>query len=277
MLFASAHVRVAAEYGTATLWLGFPGRPVNALDSARLGELDAAVAAVAARPGVNVLVVRSAKPAGFCAGLRPAAVASLTPATAAAFAAHGQAVLARLAALEATTVAFLDGPCLGAGLELALACDFRLALSRPGTHLGFPDAPALPPGFGGSVRLGRRGKLLLESGRTLSGREAKAIGLVDHAFCERRAKIELRTFLDDLERAPGRKRRHPEVGFAAERRAFAQAVAGGAAVGVWNAPEMPVEVAAARGFLAPLEAEQLRAANPPAGSRPRLAAARRAA
>ena len=68
MLFESAHVRVTAEHGTATLWLAFPGEPVNALDLARLRDLDAALAVVGTNPFVRILVVRSAKPAGFCAG-----------------------------------------------------------------------------------------------------------------------------------------------------------------------------------------------------------------
>lgn len=227
MLFESAHVRVTAEHGTATLWLAFPGDPVNALDLARLRDLDAALAAVEPNPFVRVLVVRSAKPAGFCAGVHPEALASLTTeADRAAFAGDGQRVLARLARLDAVTVAFLDGPCLGAGLELALACDYRLCVARPTSHLGFPDAL---PCFGGSVRLphriGRRpAESLLASGRTLSGREAKRLGLVDHAFCERRAKIELRTFLDRLERRPRKQWPCPDSGFAAERRAFARSL-----------------------------------------------------
>ena len=273
MLFASAHVRVTAEYGVGTLWLNFPGDPVNALDLARLRELDAAVAAVESHPGVGILVVRSAKPAGFCAGLHPAALDGLR--NPGAFAWFGQSVFNRLAALRAVTVAFLDGPCLGAGLELALACDHRLALSKPATHIGFPDTE-VPPCFGGSTRLTGRARLLLESGRTLSGREAKVLGLVDHGFCERRAKIELRTFLDTLERGPGRKRAATgDIGFAAERRAFAHAVANGASVTRWSVPDMPVEIAAARGFMTPLEAEQarLRIAPPPAVRRPAARAA----
>jgi enoyl-CoA hydratase/carnithine racemase len=231
MLFESAHVRVTTEYGTATLWLAFPGEPVNALDLARLGELDAAIAVVAKNPFVRILVVRSAKPAGFCAGIDPEALASLTTdADRAAFAWYGQQVLDRLAGLDAITVAFLDGPCLGAGLELALGCDYRLCATRPTTHLGFPDAPrGVPLCFGGTVRLphliGRRTALqFLASGRTLSGREANSLGLVDHAFCDRRAKIELRTFLDRLEQRP-RKRHSPgESGFADERRDFARSL-----------------------------------------------------
>lgn len=234
MLYESAHVRVAAEYGTATLWLDFPGEPVNALDAARLQEIDSALAVVSRSPFVHILVVRSAKPAGFCAGVHPAALVSLTTgADRAAFAGCGQRVLDRLATLDVVTVAFVDGPCLGAGLEVALACDHRLCLSRPATHLGFPDAArGIPPGFGGTVRLRnqigrRRAGEMLASGRTLSGREARALGLVDHAFCERRAKIELRTFLDRLEQSGHRPRRRWELaGFAAERRVFARSLAG---------------------------------------------------
>src|SRR5438105_2753612 len=118
MLFESAHIQIAAERGTATLWLGFPGEPVNALDLARLRELDATFAAVEANPFVRILVIRSAKPAGFCAGVHPAALASLaTEADRAAFAWYGQQVLGRLARLPFTTLAFIDGPCLSAGLE----------------------------------------------------------------------------------------------------------------------------------------------------------------
>ncbi len=220
------HVRVTTEYGTATVWLDFPGEPVNALDGTRLAELNAVLVAVAADPFANIVVLRSARPAGFCAGMRSEAHASLThPADRAAFAAFGQAVADRLANLPQTTIAFLDGPVLGAGLELALACDHRLVLSRVTTHLGFVGATCL----GGAARLRRlvRARVaeeLLATNRTLSGREAVRVGLADHAFCERRGKIELRTFLDVLERRGPRHRLGVELtGLAAERRAFAAA------------------------------------------------------
>src|SRR3982751_6683175 len=102
MLFESAHVRVTAEYGVGTLWLGFPGEPVNALDAPRLAELDAALTAIERDPFLNALVVRSAKPAGFCAGLHPSA-AEIGDRLA--FAARGQRVFARLAALPFPAVA----------------------------------------------------------------------------------------------------------------------------------------------------------------------------
>jgi enoyl-CoA hydratase/carnithine racemase len=266
MLFESAHVRVTAEYGVGVLWLNFPGTPVNALDARRLTELDSALAVIERNPFLNALVVRSAKPAGFCAGLHPS-VADV--AERAAFALYGQRILARLAALPFVTVAFIDGPCLGVGLELALACDHRLCVASQSTHLGFPGRFTC---FGGSTRLrkrlGRRTTMFIESGRTFSGREARDLGLVDRAFCTRRAKIELRTFLDELERCPrvpGRAR--DETGCAAERRAFAQVDLRGAGSKVC-APPSDIAILLARGFITPLEAEHLRArpvpATPPA-------------
>ncbi len=255
MLFESAHVRATAEYGVATLWLAFPGDPVNALDAPRLGELDAALTAVESNVFINTLVVRSAKPFGFCAGLHPD-VSRVTDR--ASFAHHGQRVFARLSALPFTTVAFIDGPCLGVGFELALACDHRLCVATPTTHLGFLDRVAC---FGGSNRLrkllGRRARAFIESGRTLSGREARDLGLVDRAFCTRRAKIELRTFLDELEQRPRVPHRTPdETGLAQERRAFAQWEPCGTDFPVC-VPPTDTDTLLARGFITPLEAEQM--------------------
>jgi enoyl-CoA hydratase/carnithine racemase len=224
MLFESRHITVTADHGTATLAFGFGGDPVNALDLARLCELDAALRAVATGPSITALVLRSSLPAGFSAGLHHHALTGLThPGDRSVFAWYGQQVLERLAQLEAVSIAVIDGPCLGAGFELALACDYRLCIARSTTHLGFPERFAC---FGGTARLlslaGRRGRGLLASGTILSGREARRLGLVDVACCERRARIELRTLLDRIERRPVKPcPRVDPFGLAAERRGFA--------------------------------------------------------
>ena len=219
MLYESPHVRVEAADGVATLWLEFPGPPVNALTPPRLAEFDRALCAVLPNPHLDVLVIRSGKPAGFCGGHSP--VALDTDADRTAFAHAGQCVLNRLAAADVVTVAFLAGPCLGPGLELALACDYRLAVCGPDAWLGFPDAPVgLPPCWGGSARIGRKAARLL-AGKVVTVREAWALGLVDDAFCTRRAKVELRGFLDRLLAKP-RKRpvRDLSEELARERTAF---------------------------------------------------------
>jgi enoyl-CoA hydratase/carnithine racemase len=237
MLYESPHVRVEAADGVATLWLEFPSSPVNALTPARLADLDRGLSAATASPHVEVLVVRSGRPAGFCGGQDAGLLAGLTDEAAqAAFAVAGQRTFGRLAAADVVTVAFVEGPCLGPGLELALACDYRLAVAGPDSWIGFPNAAhVLPPCWGGATRLrrllGRRADPILAGG-ILTVREARAAGLFDDAFCARRAKIELRTFLDRLQRRP-RKRKESglrwdrptvAVGFAAERAAFRKAL-----------------------------------------------------
>jgi enoyl-CoA hydratase len=214
MLYESKGVRVDVDEGIATLWLDFPLSPVNALSPARLEEIAGGISAAVETPSVEILVVRSAKLAGFCGGIDYDFVCGLRrESERAAFARAGQQVFSQLATVPFPTVAFIHGPCFGAGLELALACDSRLAVAGPDSEIGFPDAASgLIPCWGGTTRLarllGRKTAMhLLRSGQILSGREAVRIGLFDDAFCERRAKIELRTFLDHLQRTGSKPRR----------------------------------------------------------------------
>jgi enoyl-CoA hydratase len=226
MLFKSGHITVTADHGTATLAFGFGGEPTNALNLAHLREIEAALDAVAACPAVSVLVVRSAISTGFCAGLCPFARISLShSADRAAFAWYGQWIFRKLASLDFVSVAYIDGPCLGAGFEVALACDLRFCVARATTRFGFPERYAC---FGGSSRVselaGRRGQELIESGRIISGREARRLGLVDVVCSERRAKIEFRPLLDRLQKRPVKPRRRVVIeGLAHERRVFSAA------------------------------------------------------
>lgn len=228
MLHDSQHVRVSADDGIATLWLDFPGTPVNPLSAARLQEVGGAVEAVKRNPAIEILVVRSAKPGGFCGGFDPAALRSLvTDIDAAAFAATGQRVLTALRDAPVVSVAFIHGPCLGPGLELALACDYRLAVTGPDAWVGFDDQPTC---WGGLVRLtsryGLRTAERFAAGRW-TAREAARLGVFDKAFCERRGKIELRAWLDRLQRHPRKRKpgwrerfRNEAAELAAERRRF---------------------------------------------------------
>ncbi|MDW8198713.1 MAG: hypothetical protein RMJ56_14040, partial [Gemmataceae bacterium] len=139
---------------------------------------------------------------------------------------------------------------------------------------GFPERFTC---FGGGPRLrrllGRRADELLACGHMLSGREARAIGLVDRAFCARRAQIELQTFLDELQRHPRCPvRRADDSGWAAERRAFAQLPWPPHVNEAARCPPADWAVLLARGFITPLEAETLRQrTNPAAPSPPTVA------
>lgn len=107
---------------------------------------------------------------------------------------RGQAVLDRLAAMDMPTVALIKGFCMGGGTELALACRYRIADEDAKTKIGLPEVNlGIHPGFGGSVRLpplvGAPAAMdMMLSGRALSGRAAKKIGLVDYAVPSRRLR-----------------------------------------------------------------------------------------
>src|SRR5690606_26188635 len=95
----------------------------------------------------------------------------------------GQNAFARLAALPIPSVAVIHGYAFGGGLELAMACTFRIATAR--AKMGLPEIKlGLIPGYGGTQRLPRlvgeaRAKALVMSGRTIDALEAERIGLVN--------------------------------------------------------------------------------------------------
>ena len=132
------------------------------------------------------IVFESGKRSGFILGADVKEFAGLRDAAhAAAMAARGQALLGRIAALEVPTVAAIDGFALGGGMELALACDYRIVVESYERTLGLPEVQlGIHPGFGGSVRtvkiLGPPLALdLMLTGRSLSPHEAFKCGLVD--------------------------------------------------------------------------------------------------
>jgi 3-hydroxyacyl-CoA dehydrogenase/enoyl-CoA hydratase/3-hydroxybutyryl-CoA epimerase len=94
----------------------------------------------------------------------------------------------RLEKLDCITVAAIEGYCLGGGLEMALACDYRIAKDVPETRLGFPEIQlGIFPGFGGSARSvkvmgGLKAMELMLTARQLKARPAKALGLVDQVI-----------------------------------------------------------------------------------------------
>src|SRR5262249_14581364 len=187
VLFQAAALRIDQDAdGTATLWLDVPDRSVNVFNRGLLDDLDAALNRVAATPAVRLLVVRSAKPSGFLAGADLhdfAAIQSAADATA--LSQRGQRLFDRVADLRVPVAPVIHGPCLGGGLEFALACDYRLALDHPSTQLGFPEIErGLIPGWGGTQRLPRvvglrRALEMILATRRLGALEALRWRLVD--------------------------------------------------------------------------------------------------
>jgi 3-hydroxyacyl-CoA dehydrogenase/enoyl-CoA hydratase/3-hydroxybutyryl-CoA epimerase len=158
----------------------------NSLSRDVLDELDESLEEISATDGLRGLIIESGKESGFIPGADINEFDSIDSAErGAALAAKGQSILAKLAALPIPTVAAINGYALGGGLELALACDYRVALESYDRNLGLPEVQlGIHPGFGGTVRavqlLGAPRALdLMLTGRQLSPVEAHAIGLVD--------------------------------------------------------------------------------------------------
>lgn len=177
--------------GVVALVLDAPGGPLNHLTPTMLNDLETALDRIAAEPSFRLLIVRSGKPVSFCHGLAPGVLDTLPiPDGLIALAEQGQRVCAKLSGLRQPSVAVIAGGCLGVGLELALACDYRVVVDRPGTVLGFPEAEiGLIPSWGGTQRLPRlvgmqHSLLMLIGARRLNAREARAWGLADDLTIE---------------------------------------------------------------------------------------------
>ncbi|MEJ8568366.1 3-hydroxyacyl-CoA dehydrogenase NAD-binding domain-containing protein [Elongatibacter sediminis] len=161
------------------------GESANSLSRDVLSELDTLVRD-AARDGPRGLVFQSGKPGSFIVGADVREFEDVTdPEEAAASIREIHALFDRIEALPFPVVVAIDGVCLGGGLELALACHYRIAHNTDRTRLGFPEVKlGIYPGFGGSARSTRLlgGPKALEtmlSARMLRAPQARAIGLVD--------------------------------------------------------------------------------------------------
>jgi 3-hydroxyacyl-CoA dehydrogenase/enoyl-CoA hydratase/3-hydroxybutyryl-CoA epimerase len=175
------------------LWLKLDvqGESTNILTPEVLDELSRAGIAIRSHKPAG-LVICSAKTTGFIAGAdvkRFTEVKSTEQALT--FIEKGQAVCQQFAELPCPTLAMIDGFCLGGGLELALALDYRIASDNPGTRLGLPEVKlGIHPGFGGTVRsIAKLGVLnamdIMLSGRLLRPQAALKMGLLDYCVAER--------------------------------------------------------------------------------------------
>src|SRR5262245_61057494 len=180
------------DHGIAWLLLDKAGAKVNTLSEEGVAELNDVLEQLE-RELPKGVVLRSAKPSGFIAGddipgFR--GMADVAAVGARLKDAHG--VVDRLDRLKAPTVAVIHGFSLGGGLEVALACDYRIAVDD--ARLGFPEVMlGLHPGLGGTVRLPRlinplEAMTMMLTGRNVRSGRAKSLGLVDAVVPERHVK-----------------------------------------------------------------------------------------
>jgi len=164
----------------------------NTLSADVLVEFDSVLAALESERPAG-LVIRSAKASGFIAGADANEFRGATDSHAVE-AAIGQAhaVIDRLEALKFPTLAVIHGFCLGGGLEVALACQSRIAID--GARFGFPEVMlGLHPGLGGTARFTQlvnpmQAMTLMLTGKTIDARRAKSLLLVDAVTQERHVR-----------------------------------------------------------------------------------------
>jgi 3-hydroxyacyl-CoA dehydrogenase/enoyl-CoA hydratase/3-hydroxybutyryl-CoA epimerase len=175
--------------GVAWLLFDRDGSSANTLSADVIEEFDKVLAALESERPAG-LVIRSAKKSGFIAGADVnefRGASDSQPVETAIGRAH--AVIDRLEALRVPSVAVIHGFCLGGGLEVALACQSRIAID--GARFGFPEVLlGLHPGLGGTARFTHlinpmQAMTLMLTGRTIDARRAKALGLVDAVTEER--------------------------------------------------------------------------------------------
>jgi 3-hydroxyacyl-CoA dehydrogenase/enoyl-CoA hydratase/3-hydroxybutyryl-CoA epimerase len=175
--------------GIAWLLFDRENSSANTLSADVIEELDQVLAALESQRPTGI-VIRSAKTSGFIAGADVNEFRGATdpkPVETAIGRAH--AVVDRLEALKIPTVAVIHGFCLGGGLEVALACQSRIAID--GARFGFPEVMlGLHPGLGGTARFTElinpmQAMTLMLTGRTIDARRAKSLGLVDAVTQER--------------------------------------------------------------------------------------------
>jgi 3-hydroxyacyl-CoA dehydrogenase/enoyl-CoA hydratase/3-hydroxybutyryl-CoA epimerase len=175
--------------GVAWLLFDREGASANTLSADVMEEFDRIIGELEGQRPAG-LVIRSAKTSGFIAGADVNEFRGATdPNAVEATISRAHAVIDRLEALRVPSVAVIHGFCLGGGLEVALACQSRIAISD--ARFGFPEVMlGLHPGLGGTARFTRlvnpmQAMTLMLTGRTIDARRAKALGLVD-GVCEER-------------------------------------------------------------------------------------------
>ncbi|XP_014481844.1 PREDICTED: trifunctional enzyme subunit alpha, mitochondrial isoform X2 [Dinoponera quadriceps] len=180
------HFKCKLVNDVAVITMDSPGVKMNTLHKEVLNEIKELLTEIQSNPLVNAMVIISGKPDNFIAGADISMLENLTDAESSyELIRMGHRVIDMLANSNKPIVAAIQGSCLGGGLEVALACQYRLAVNSKKTSLGLPEVMlGLLPGGGGTQRLPQTVSLptaldMMLTGRMIKVDRAKKLGLVD--------------------------------------------------------------------------------------------------
>src|SRR5439155_356037 len=175
---------VSATKHEGVMVLELTNPPANTYSYEMMKQLDAHVLEARFDPSVHVLLITGAGEKFFCAGADIKMLETADPYFKYNFCLHANETLCRLEQTPKLVIAALNGHCVGGGLEIALACDLRVA-RKDGGKIGLPEVTlGVLPGTGGTQRLARalgRSKAieLMAEGVTLEVEAARQLGLVN--------------------------------------------------------------------------------------------------
>ena len=196
------NLKLSFEEPLAVVTLDRP--PVNALNVDTISELDQALGAIGAREELRVVLITSASPKAFIAGADILAFTTYRQEEIGGLIKKGQDLFDKMEAFHLPIIAVINGPCLGGGCELALACHMRIASEK--ARFGQPEINlGIIPGWGGTQRLPRlvgrtRGLELLLTGAIIDGAEAYNLGLVNSIVAAEELDQEARKMASRLAR-----------------------------------------------------------------------------
>ncbi|KAK3912686.1 Trifunctional enzyme subunit alpha, mitochondrial [Frankliniella fusca] len=181
-----SHLKTKVVNNVCVVTIDSPGQKVNSLNSEIMSEVTEVLNKIRSDSNIQAGVLISGKPGNFVAGAdirMLSAAKSKEEVTAISHSA--QQILQSIEELQKPLVAAISGSCLGGGLELALACQYRIAMKDAKTALGLPEVMlGLLPGAGGTIRLMRltRAPNVLDlalTGKQIRADKAKQMGIVD--------------------------------------------------------------------------------------------------
>ncbi len=178
--------RVERDGDLAIIWFDLPGEKVNKFSSSVMMEFASIVEEMERSTDIKRIVLASGKPSIFIAGADVSEFSKVTsPEQAKEYTRFGQQTFHRFSKLPQVKVAAINGACLGGGCEIAISCDWRVMSDSPKATIGVPETKlGIFPAWGGTTKLPRLIGLpaaldIILKGKSLDGRRAKKIGLVD--------------------------------------------------------------------------------------------------
>ncbi len=191
--------------GVANIVFDLPDEKVNKLSAEVLKELQKAINVIDGNKAVRVLLISSAKKDIFIAGADINEIKDIKSKEEAKEKVKlGQDIISAIEKLKIPTVAIINGACLGGGLELALACQYRVGVVNPKTVLGLPEVNlGIIPGFGGTQRLPKlvgleKSLSMILSGKPVDLKKAHRIGLIDDIIREEFTEEKMGHFVSEV-------------------------------------------------------------------------------